>query len=71
MGHYAEAQSHYVGLDGRERGPADELPGLAVAQLMRAAIAAQTDAEALPFMMQVRTHISTEQITSSLEKIGY
>ncbi|MEW5318613.1 MAG: hypothetical protein WDW38_009823 [Sanguina aurantia] len=52
MGHYAEAQTHYVGLDGRERGPADELPGLAVAQLMRAAIAAQTDAAALPFIMQ-------------------
>ncbi len=53
MSDYAAAQLLYVGLDERERGPADELPALAAASLVTAAALCGTDTEAVPHLLQV------------------
>ena len=53
MADFAATQPLYVGLDERERGPADELPALAAAALLTAAALCDTEHGAVVHMLQV------------------
>ena len=53
MADFAASQPVYIGLDERERGPADELPALAAAGLVTAASLADSDRVAVVHLIQV------------------
>lgn len=53
MADFAATQPLYIGLDGRERGPADELPALASGALVTASALCDNDDEAVAHLLQV------------------